>query len=140
MTTLNAGPKKRERESVDEDHELTADESMDISDGGRNSFLETADMNSNKMAKTGKLYSCMYCSYSADKKVSLNRHMRMHSGPPLASIQISNNSNDEPPTGSGSTTPNNNPAPGNNIGINKNLPEGVNALERYCQDCGKSLF
>ncbi|XP_050685402.1 zinc finger protein ush isoform X2 [Leptidea sinapis] len=32
-----------------------------------------------------KQYACTYCSYSADKKVSLNRHMRMHSSSPLSS-------------------------------------------------------
>lgn len=30
----------------------------------------------------GRLYACTYCSYSADKKVSLNRHMRMHQTSP----------------------------------------------------------
>ncbi|KAE8741618.1 hypothetical protein FOCC_FOCC012820 [Frankliniella occidentalis] len=31
-----------------------------------------------------KQYSCPHCSYSADKKVSLNRHMRMHTASPPA--------------------------------------------------------
>lgn len=31
-----------------------------------------------KVMRTGKQYTCSHCSYSADKKVSLNRHMRMH--------------------------------------------------------------
>lgn len=35
-----------------------------------------------KMARTGKQYACSQCSYSADKKVSLNRHMRMHQTSP----------------------------------------------------------
>ncbi|OXA64727.1 Zinc finger protein ush [Folsomia candida] len=125
------GPRKRERESGDEDRELMTDESMEVSpDGGRIGFNESMDGNSNKVAKTGKLYACMYCSYSADKKVSLNRHMRMHSG----SISVTsgqNNAGDDCVSGSGSTTP----SSSNNIGLNKNLPEGVNALERYCGDC-----
>lgn len=33
---------------------------------------------------TGRLYACGQCSYSADKKVSLNRHMRMHQSSPVA--------------------------------------------------------
>ncbi|XP_037708858.1 zinc finger protein ush isoform X2 [Drosophila subpulchrella] len=37
-----------------------------------------------KMARTGKQYGCSQCSYSADKKVSLNRHMRMHQTSPAA--------------------------------------------------------
>lgn len=32
--------------------------------------------------KTSKQYTCTHCSYSADKKVSLNRHMRMHQTSP----------------------------------------------------------
>ncbi|XP_019867169.2 zinc finger protein ush isoform X2 [Aethina tumida] len=37
---------------------------------------------SNKNIRTGKQYTCTHCSYSADKKVSLNRHMRMHTVSP----------------------------------------------------------
>lgn len=37
-----------------------------------------------KVARTGKQYACTQCSYSADKKVSLNRHMRMHQTSPAA--------------------------------------------------------
>jgi hypothetical protein len=132
MTTgLLIGSKKRERESGDEDRELMTDESMEISPEGRLLLgaNETSDGNPNKMTKTGKLYACMYCSYSADKKVSLNRHMRMHSGGAVTPVQ--NNANEDCGSLSGSTTP----SSSNNIGLNKNLPEGVNALERYCQDC-----
>lgn len=35
-----------------------------------------------KAPRTGKQYTCTHCSYSADKKVSLNRHMRMHTVSP----------------------------------------------------------
>lgn len=38
-----------------------------------------------KTIKTGKQYACTQCSYSADKKVSLNRHMRMHQTSPAHS-------------------------------------------------------
>jgi hypothetical protein len=126
------GSKRRERENGDEELSMQ-DDTMEVSEGRRSVQNELSpDMNPAKMAKTGKLYSCMYCKYSADKKVSLNRHMRMHSGGPSIPSRDSN----EDPTGrgSGSTTPNN-VNPGSNIGMNKNLPEGVNAVERYCQDC-----
>ncbi|XP_055381671.1 zinc finger protein ush [Condylostylus longicornis] len=43
-----------------------------------------------KSVKTGKLYTCSQCSYSADKKVSLNRHMRIHQASPAASSNASN--------------------------------------------------
>ncbi|KAI8125796.1 Zinc finger protein ush [Lucilia cuprina] len=44
-----------------------------------------------KVPKTGKQYACTQCSYSADKKVSLNRHMRMHQTSPAPSSNASNN-------------------------------------------------
>lgn len=44
----------------------------------------------NKSIKTGKQYACTQCSYSADKKVSLNRHMRMHQSSPAPSSTASN--------------------------------------------------
>lgn len=43
-----------------------------------------------KAMKTGKQYACTQCSYSADKKVSLNRHMRMHQTSPAPSSTTSN--------------------------------------------------
>ncbi|KAF5295042.1 hypothetical protein FQR65_LT10595 [Abscondita terminalis] len=49
--------------------------------------------NSTKAIRTGKQYTCTHCSYSADKKVSLNRHMRMHTVSPCplnASAPITN--------------------------------------------------
>jgi hypothetical protein len=57
-------PKKRlERES--EDRELMIDESMKVSPevivGFNNESLQ--ELNPKKIAKTGKLYACMYCSY-----------------------------------------------------------------------------
>lgn len=40
-----------------------------------------------KAVRTGKQYTCTHCSYSADKKVSLNRHMRMHTvSPPVSHV------------------------------------------------------
>jgi zinc finger protein ZFPM1 len=68
---------------------------------GENS-LKTANSEVNgieppaKAMKTGKQYACSQCSYSADKKVSLNRHMRMHQTSPAPSSTTSNG--DETPS------------------------------------------
>lgn len=40
--------------------------------------------------RPAKQYGCNQCSYSADKKVSLNRHMRMHQTSPASSSVTSN--------------------------------------------------
>ncbi|EAA15133.5 AGAP009066-PA [Anopheles gambiae str. PEST] len=58
-----------------------------------------------KALKTGKQYACSQCSYSADKKVSLNRHMRMHQSSPS-------------------------PSP---VGAIVNGDEAI--VDRYCSDC-----
>ena len=67
-----------------------------------------------------KAYACPHCSYSADKKVSLNRHMRMHAAspvppavPPASTTPVGN---------SGSVTP----------AANGSLNEEA---ERYCRNC-----
>lgn len=44
-----------------------------------------------KNIRTGKQYTCPHCSYSADKKVSLNRHMRMHTVSPTPTNVIVTN-------------------------------------------------
>ncbi|XP_063375958.1 zinc finger protein ush isoform X1 [Cydia fagiglandana] len=62
--------------------------------------------------RTGKQYACTYCSYSADKKVSLNRHMRMHSSSPVSSGTPA-----PTPTSNGEAT------------------EGQPSPDRYCADC-----
>lgn len=59
-----------------------------------------------------KQYACAQCSYSADKKVSLNRHMRMHSTSPVSG-----------------GTPAPAPAP------NGDTADGPPAQDRYCTDC-----
>ncbi|XP_022918894.2 zinc finger protein ush isoform X1 [Onthophagus taurus] len=51
--------------------------------------------NPTKAPKTGKQYTCTHCSYSADKKVSLNRHMRMHAVSPSPANSVPNVSNGE---------------------------------------------
>lgn len=50
--------------------------------------------------RPGKQYACTFCSYSADKKVSLNRHMRMHSSspsPPAPTTATHSNGDATPP-------------------------------------------
>ncbi|CAH0749253.1 unnamed protein product [Diatraea saccharalis] len=61
---------------------------------------------------SGKQYACTYCSYSADKKVSLNRHMRMHASSPVSS-------------GTPAPTPTS----------NGEVIEGPPPQDRYCADC-----
>lgn len=59
-----------------------------------NAAIKADDVSSsepaNKCIRTGKQYACTHCSYSADKKVSLNRHMRMHQTSPTPSSVTSN--------------------------------------------------
>ncbi|XP_012281275.1 zinc finger protein ush isoform X2 [Orussus abietinus] len=64
-----------------------------------------------------KAYACPHCSYSADKKVSLNRHMRMHAASPV------------PPPIPPSPSPH---AGGNGNAANGGLNEEA---ERYCRNC-----
>lgn len=52
--------------------------------------VDTTDEPPLKVSRIGKHYACNQCSYSADKKVSLNRHMRMHQISPAASLGASN--------------------------------------------------
>uniref|UniRef100_A0A1B6CLP5 C2H2-type domain-containing protein n=1 Tax=Clastoptera arizonana TaxID=38151 RepID=A0A1B6CLP5_9HEMI len=66
-----------------------------------------------KSVRSGKQYRCPHCSYSADKKVSLNRHMRMHSSSP-ASQSGSVNTSDAPAEPSLTS---------------------LHLVDRYCQDC-----
>lgn len=78
------------------------------------------DENSEKTGKfeVRKAYACPHCSYSADKKVSLNRHMRMHAASP-SPPQI------QPP--SASVTPAaSSPSNGSLV---------TEEAERYCRNC-----
>ncbi|KAG5675916.1 hypothetical protein PVAND_005775 [Polypedilum vanderplanki] len=75
-----------------------------------------------KAIKTGKQYACTQCSYSADKKVSLNRHMRMHQTSPAPSSTTSNG--DDPP------------ASQNQIIVPQIIgPPTQQIIDRYCSDC-----
>lgn len=87
--------------------------SSDAEDGktGEGSTTEeNSEENPSKAQRTGKQYACTHCSYSADKKVSLNRHMRMHSISPV-------------------------PTPGVTPTPVTNGSEGEGVQDRYCQDC-----
>ncbi|XP_055837365.1 zinc finger protein ush isoform X2 [Episyrphus balteatus] len=64
------------------------------SSGDKNSTITSSGEPSAKSIKTGKQYACTQCSYSADKKVSLNRHMRMHQSSPAPSSNASNGGDD----------------------------------------------
>ncbi|XP_076648550.1 zinc finger protein ush isoform X2 [Halictus rubicundus] len=68
-----------------------------------------------------KAYACPHCSYSADKKVSLNRHMRMHAASPA------------PPTVPPAPTVAATPAIGGHVTpSNGSFNEEA---ERYCKNC-----
>lgn len=76
----------------------------------------------NKTVRTGKQYACPHCSYSADKKVSLNRHMRMHSaspGPSPTSTSLSNGG----------------PLPAPPAEVAAAMLNSPHLVDRYCQDC-----
>lgn len=74
-----------------------------------------------KAIKTGKQYACTQCSYSADKKVSLNRHMRMHQTSPAPSSTTSNGGDENP--------------------VSQILPQQLigpalpQVIDRYCSEC-----
>ncbi|RZF48612.1 hypothetical protein LSTR_LSTR017307 [Laodelphax striatellus] len=70
-----------------------------------------------KTRKVGKAYPCPHCSYGAEKKVSLNRHMRMHSASP-ATQSNSSAAADPEPTATATAT-----------------ATSPHLVDRYCQDC-----
>lgn len=83
---------------------------------GTDTTTNTAVDESSNDAKTprpaSKQHACTYCNYSADKKVSLNRHMRMHSSSPVSSGT---------------------PAP--TLTSNGEVSESPPVQDRYCADC-----
>lgn len=94
-------------------------------DGADKESGSTADTNGGepptKSIKTGKQYACTQCSYSADKKVSLNRHMRMHQTSPAPS----------------STTSNGDDAAPSQIVVQQIIgqPPQPIVVDRYCSNC-----
>ncbi|XP_050526953.1 zinc finger protein ush isoform X2 [Daktulosphaira vitifoliae] len=79
-----------------------------------------------KSIRTGKQYKCPHCSYSADKKVSLNRHMRMHSTSPVT-VQ-------SPPC-TVSATGTDSAMPPLSMTTATTLAENSSLVDRYCQNC-----
>ncbi|XP_049816419.1 zinc finger protein ush [Schistocerca nitens] len=101
---------------------LQGDESV-ASDASHEGGAAPAQGPAAKAARTGKQYACPHCSYSADKKVSLNRHMRMHSASPApaaAAAAVATVNGEVQPGGAG--------ADAGAVGA----PQLV---DRYCQDC-----
>nr|CAD7392696.1 unnamed protein product [Timema cristinae] len=93
--------------------------------GAEESLTETGHENNCKSARTGKQYACPHCSYSADKKVSLNRHMRMHSSSPAPSVHTPTISNGLS-GGQGEIPP---------PEVAANMLNSPHLVDRYCQDC-----
>lgn len=85
-----------------------------------------------------KAYACPHCSYSADKKVSLNRHMRMHASspaPPAATTTTTAAAATTGPPAQSASSPTGQSAAliGNNTSSsNGSLNEEA---ERYCRNC-----
>lgn len=97
---------KKDSESDDTKMPIVV-ESDEIAMGNDTDSRPSSVEPSSKAMRTGKQYKCPHCSYSADKKVSLNRHMRMHSISPV-SVQ-------SPPCPSDNADP--------------------SVVDRYCQNC-----
>lgn len=101
-------------------HRKDADDNTKAAGGGDVNGSEPP----NKSIKTGKQYACTQCSYSADKKVSLNRHMRMHQTSPTPSSV--SNGGDEPPSQL--------VVPAALIGQVQQQQQQV-VVDRYCSNC-----
>uniref|UniRef100_A0A1A9WUM3 Zinc finger protein ush n=1 Tax=Glossina brevipalpis TaxID=37001 RepID=A0A1A9WUM3_9MUSC len=108
---------------MDDDTSLTAEKSSTSPSSGQATVSSTPSNQSSeplaKALKTGKQYACTQCSYSADKKVSLNRHMRMHQTSPASTTNTSNNSSVVGGNGAGSQMEEN----------------SSQQIDRYCSDC-----
>jgi len=100
-------------------HRKDADENLPKQPGSTSG--ENGGEPPTKSIKTGKQYACTQCSYSADKKVSLNRHMRMHQTSPAQSSTTSNGDD---------------PAP-SQIAVPQIIggPPVQVVIDRYCSDC-----
>uniref|UniRef100_A0A1B0G172 Zinc finger protein ush n=1 Tax=Glossina morsitans morsitans TaxID=37546 RepID=A0A1B0G172_GLOMM len=110
---------------LDDDTSLSAEKNSTSPSSGQATVSSTPSNQSSepsaKALKTGKQYACTQCSYSADKKVSLNRHMRMHQTSPASATSASNNNNNS--IGGGS-------AAGAQMEENSSQQ-----IDRYCSDC-----
>lgn len=124
-STLDAHQKYycQHRPKLDSDAENNDDD--DEKSSGNNASGTTG--NSGKF-ETRKAYACPHCSYSADKKVSLNRHSRMHQSSPVQPAAVM------PPV----VIPPAGAQPGAQPQANSNAPTNGTLneeAERYCQNC-----
>lgn len=92
------------KSSNDDDSKSTGPEQS-----GNQSDVDVAEPSA-KNSRTGKQYACSQCSYSADKKVSLNRHMRMHTVSPS-------------------------PSPITSTSVVSNGEPNADSQDRYCAEC-----
>ncbi|KAH0950749.1 hypothetical protein HN011_002503 [Eciton burchellii] len=104
------------RPRVDED--TTNDEDDDGKSGGK--------------PESRKLHGCPHCSYRADKKVSLNRHMRMHAASPVPPTVVP-----AAATTTVATNPNSSASNPTAAGPQTTAPNGSlnEEAERYCRNC-----
>lgn len=79
-----------------------------------------------------KAYACPHCSYSADKKVSLNRHMRMHAASPAPPTIPSSSAASVAVVANPTSSANPNSGAGQATTSNGSLNEEA---ERYCRNC-----
>ncbi|XP_056630448.1 zinc finger protein ush isoform X1 [Diorhabda sublineata] len=89
---------------------VTDDDSKSVTDPNGNQSDADLSEPPTKNIRSGKQYTCTHCSYSADKKVSLNRHMRMHTVSPS-------------------------PSPLNIVTTPNGESSGVSNTDRYCAEC-----
>lgn len=83
-----------------------------------------------KSIRTGKQYACNQCSYSADKKVSLNRHKRMHQTSPAPSSTTSNGGDFVDPQAQAQAQAQQQLVQGLAMTVNQ-----LTQVDRYCTDC-----
>uniref|UniRef100_A0A8D8YV06 Zinc finger protein ush n=1 Tax=Cacopsylla melanoneura TaxID=428564 RepID=A0A8D8YV06_9HEMI len=106
---------QKSKDGADSDPEESSTPKPPLTPTGEDPPLSSGD--GTRSPRIGKAHRCPHCSYSADKKVSLNRHMRMHSA--------------SPPTLA--TTPG--PIPQNSNSSDMESESSRHLVDRYCTDC-----
>ncbi|KAL1457983.1 hypothetical protein WDU94_008160 [Cyamophila willieti] len=106
---------QKSKEGADSDPEENPTPKTPLTPSGEDPTLSSGD--GTHSPRIGKAHRCPHCSYSADKKVSLNRHMRMHSASPPTL-----------PTGPG-------PIPQNSNSSDVESESSRHLVDRYCTDC-----
>ncbi|CAB3384585.1 Hypothetical predicted protein [Cloeon dipterum] len=106
---------------------LTGKEGSSDTEPGSPGGGEGAEESAPPAAKVARRqYACPHCSYSADKKVSLNRHMRMHAAAPVspaAPATPASSDQEQPPDAEALAA----------AAAGAALPPP--ALDRYCANC-----